>query len=199
VAFLTISSDLVFDGKKDSPYTETDTIGPVNLYGENAAAIEKLVQAETPTALIVRTGPLFDLLDKFNFVSRALRSLSSEEPFKAANDVIVSPTYTLDLSDACLDLLIDGEKGVWHLAHPAQVSWADVAIMASRIAGISSASLRSCSVKEMGLRIRVPRHTALTSERGILLPSLEDALGRFIRDSEPHGASNAGYPEPLAA
>lgn len=182
VQFLTFSSDLVFDGTKGGCYLESDRVAPVNAYGESKAEAEKLVQKEMPAALVVRSGPLFGPGDEINFVVRALRCLAAGQPFSAADDLIVSPTYSLDLANACLDLVIDGERGIWHVANQGQVSWAALAGMAAGLATVSSKTLRSCTVKELSLRATLPAYTALTSERGVLLPGLEDALDRFICD-----------------
>ena len=197
VQFLTFSSDLVFDGGKSDGYVESDGVAPVNAYGESKAEAEKLVQKEMPAALLIRSGPLFGAGDEFNFVVRALRCFATGRPFSAAHDLIVSPTYTLDLANACLDLVIDGERGIWHVANQGQVSWAGLAAMAAQFAGVSSKTLRSCTVEQLALRVTLPRYSALTSERGVLLPRLEDALGRFLCDYK--NAWEASDPQTLAA
>jgi dTDP-4-dehydrorhamnose reductase len=197
VQFLTFSSDLVFDGRKNDGYVECDRVAPVNAFGESKAEAEKLVHKEMPAALIVRSGPLFGPGDEFNFVVRALRCFAAGRPFSAAHDLIISPTYSLDLANACLDLVIDGERGIWHLANQGQVSWAGLAAMAGRLATVSSKTLRSCTVKELNVRTTLPAYSALTSERGVLLPGVEDALGRFICDYK--GAWEVSDPQILAA
>jgi dTDP-4-dehydrorhamnose reductase len=182
VRFLSFSSDLVFDGNKGAPYIESDVVGPLNDRGCSQAESEKLVQSVIPEALIVRSGPLLGPFDRTNFVVRALRCLAWKLPFAAANDVVLSPTYIPDLVDACLDLLIDGESGIWHLSNVGQVSWASLAAMAARLAKISFATFRSCTRKELGFGINLPKYSALTSERAILLPTLEESLGRYTRE-----------------
>jgi dTDP-4-dehydrorhamnose reductase len=184
IRLLTFSSDLVFDGGKGSSYVESDRIAPLNAYGISNAEAERLVQRELADALIVRSGPLFGALHARDFVLRVLRCFKSEQLFSAANDVIVSPTYIEHLVNASLDLLIDGVRGVWHLANQAEVSWADLARMAAQLARVSAARFNACRVKELGLCTTLPRYSALTSERGILLPSLEDALRHCIQDWE---------------
>jgi dTDP-4-dehydrorhamnose reductase len=144
-----------------------------------------------PSAFIVRSGPLFGSFDNADFVVRAMRCFRLQEPFAAANDVVLSPTYAPDLVDICLDLLIDGERGVWHLVNQGAVSWADLAGMAARQAKVSSATLQSCTSEELGRRTELPRYRALTSERGVLLPTIEDALDRFTRQ-----CANAWQSEP---
>lgn len=199
VRFLGFSSDLVFNGEKGSPYVESDEVGPINTRGCSHAESETLVQSEMPAALIVRSGPLFGSWHSSNFLVRALCSLRSDERFAAADDLVVSPTYVPDLVHASLDLLIDGERGIWHLANQGQVSWADFAAMAAQLANISSANLRSYAAIELALHAALPKYSALTSERGILLPTLEDAVARFVRDYETLWHTFREKPEHLAA
>ncbi len=197
--FLTISSDLVFDGEKNGPYVESDPISPLNSWGKSKAEIEALVQSEMSGALIVRTGPQFGASDASNFVFRALWNFRTGEPFPAPIDGIISPTYTLDLVDACLDLLIDGERGIWHLANQGQVCWADFASMAANLANLPSNSLQPRRASELDRPPAPTRNTALTSERGVLLPPLEDALARFVRECNSMWRRDEPSSESLAA
>ncbi len=185
VRFLTLSSDMVFDGQKDSPYVETDIRAPLSVYGWSKAEAEELVQQAMPAALIVRSGPVFGPWDKSNFLSLALQALAKGAPFAALADVTVSPTYLPDLVDAALDLLIDNESGIWHLANQGQVTWADFAERAASISNISSRSLRQCRQEDLRLPAQRPSYSVLTSERAILLPSLEDALVRLFQEMKP--------------
>ena len=94
----------------------------------------------------------------------------------------VSPTYVPDLVNVCLDLLIDGESGIWHLANVGDVSWAELAARAAALAGISTATLQPCPSAALGEVAARPRNGVLASERASLMPSLDDALQRFLDD-----------------
>ena len=179
--FVTFSTDLVFDGTSDVPYTETDAVAPVCEYGRTKAAAEAGVLSAHPDAFVVRTAAFFGDQDEHNFVTRALRSLAAGEPYTAISDVVVSPTYVLDLADAMLDLLIDGERGLWHLANDGAVTWEELARRAAHLAGVSTATLRALPLETLGLRAPRPRNTALASSRGTVLAPLHDALGRYVR------------------
>jgi dTDP-4-dehydrorhamnose reductase len=183
VGLVTFSSDLVFDGQKNTPYTESDPVSPVNTYGESKAESERLVGAVNPNALVVRTSAFFGPWDDYNFVTVALRSLAAGEPFAAADDTVVSPTYVPDLVDAALDLLIDGERGVWHLANQGAVTWAELARRAAELAGLDPSLIEGRAMASFGLSARRPRYAAMTSERGLLLPPLEHALQRYINEA----------------
>ncbi len=180
VHLTTFSSDLVFDGALDRPYVESDTVAPLNVYGRSKAEAELRVQDKHPGALVVRTSAFFGPWDKYNFVTLALQALERGEPFRAARDMAVSPTYVPDLVHACLDLAIDGESGVWHLANVGTLTWAELAEQAAARAGVDASRLEAISVDDCGFAAARPRYTGLHSERGILLPSLDHALGRYL-------------------
>jgi dTDP-4-dehydrorhamnose reductase len=93
--------------------------------------------------------------------------------------LVVSPTYVPDLVNTCLDLLLDRERGLWHLANAGSTTWADLALHAAEAAAISSSQLCRLSWMEAGLAANRPRYSVLGSERAVLLPALDDALARF--------------------
>jgi dTDP-4-dehydrorhamnose reductase len=132
-------------------------------------------------ALVVRTAAFFAEHDDYNFVTQALRALAAGDEFTALSDVVVSPTYVPDLVNAVLDLAIDNESGVWHLASVGAVTWEELARRAARAASVSTAKLRGVSVAEVRLRAARPKYSALTSERASIMASLDDALSRYAR------------------
>src|SRR5581483_8566836 len=137
VRLVTFSSDLVFDGAKEAPYVERDQPNPLNAYGRGKRAAELEVLTQRGDALVIRTAAFFGPWDRHNFVTLALQALRRNEVFRAANDQWVSPTYVPDLVHACLDLLIDGERGIWHLANRGAVTWAELARRAADACGLA--------------------------------------------------------------
>jgi dTDP-4-dehydrorhamnose reductase len=185
VRLLVVSSDLVFPGRDGAPYLESDAVGPVNAYGRAKAHAERAVLACAPDALVVRSGGLFGPWDAGDFLSLGLARLRDGEPWRVAHDHVLSPTYLPDLVQAALDLLIDGERGLWHLTHGEPLSWADLAARAADGAGLRPELVLRHAGVELGHVARRPGFSALSSERGMLLPSLDDALSRYPRDHEP--------------
>jgi dTDP-4-dehydrorhamnose reductase len=176
----TFSSDLVFDGRQDAPYVESSAPSPLNVYGRSKMEAEQRVLDKHPGALVVRTSAFFGPWDKHNFVTLALQAFERGDGFTAANDMVVSPTYVPDLVHACLDLAIDGEAGIWHLANAGGVSWAELALKAAQAAGIDASRLEAKPAAACGFAAARPVYTAMSSERGILLPSLDNALSRYL-------------------
>ena len=179
---LTFSSDLVFDGAKRTPYVESDPVAPLNVYGRTKAAAERRVLAAHPGALVARTSAFFGPWDEYNFVTVALRELRAGRPFVAAEDATVSPTYVPDLVNAGLDLLLDGERGLWHLANPGETTWADLARTAAELAGVDPSGIEGRPAAELHLPAPRPLYSALASERGWIMPSLDDALRRYMAE-----------------
>jgi dTDP-4-dehydrorhamnose reductase len=99
---------------------------------------------------------------------------------RAAADTTVSPTYIPDLVDAVLDLAIDGEHGVWHLANAGTATWADLARAAAQLAGAPAERVIAVARSELPWRAPRPVFSALASARGALLPTLDDALQRYV-------------------
>ncbi len=194
---LSFSSDLVFDGSKGAPYVESDSTAPLNVYGRSKAEAEQRMLTIHPDTLVVRTSAFFGPWDSHNFVTIALQALAAGKRFAAADDLIVSPTYVPDLVQTCLDLLIDHERGIWHLSNGEALSWYELAQRACRLAGMDAEGLDACSSTAFDGQAAQPRFSALGSERGALLPTLDDALARYMQTAtaltEPGAAQKAHY------
>lgn len=184
IPLVTFSSDLVFDGAKGAPYVESDRVSPLNVYGETKAEGERRALEANAQTLVVRTSAFFGPFDESNFLTVALRTLAARERFAAADDAVVSPTYVPDLVDAVLDLLIDGESGTWHLANEGATTWAELADSAATLAGTSTETLERTTTEALRLPAPRPLMSALASDRGQLLPSLEHALERYVAECE---------------
>jgi dTDP-4-dehydrorhamnose reductase len=180
VQLVTFSSDLVFDGRRTTPYHEDDVPAPLGVYGRSKYEAEQQTLEAHPRALVVRTSAFFGPWDAHNFVTTALRTLASGAELRAACDATISPTYVPDLVEACLDLSIDGERGLWHLANLGATSWAELARTAARLAGYDENRVVPVEGRALGWRAPRPAYSALGSTRGAMLPSLAHALQRYL-------------------
>jgi dTDP-4-dehydrorhamnose reductase len=184
IRLVNFSSDLVFDGNTDRPYVETDPTRPLCAYGRTKAEAEHRILAVAPQSLIVRTAAFFGPWDAHNFVTQALAAMRRGEPWQAAHDQWVSPTYVPDLVRTSLDLLVDGEHGLWHLANRGAVSWMQLAQMAAEAAGVDRRLVQGRSGAELGQVACRPRYSALDSARGVVMPTLEEGLVRYLSEVE---------------
>src|SRR5581483_2506828 len=183
IQLVTFSSDLVFDGEQTRPYVERDVPAPLNVYGKSKADAESQVLKLNPTALVIRTSAFFGPWDEYNFVTSVLHCLQRGERVEAAEDAVVSPTYVPDLVQTSLDLLIDGECGIWHLANVGAVSWAELARRVARRVKCNPDLVIGKPMRELGFARR-PAYSVLTSERAYLMPTLENALERYFAERE---------------
>lgn len=179
---VTFSTDLVFDGRSTEPYREDAAPGPLSVYGAAKAEAERRVLARHPGALVVRAGALFGPWDGANFLARALRALRNGDRFSAADDIVFTPAFLPALVDETLDLLVDGECGLWHLAPPDAATWADLARATARAAGLQEDGVIGCPARSFGWPAPRPAYSALGTRRGAFLPPLADSIVRFVRD-----------------
>ncbi|HYI40127.1 MAG TPA: family 1 glycosylhydrolase [Allosphingosinicella sp.] len=174
IPLVTFSSDLVFDGRLGRRYDEEDETCPTNVYGRSKAEAERRVLAAGGKPLVVRTSAFFGPWDRYNFAWQVLTRLARGETVRACSRTRVSPTYVPDLVHATLDLLIDGETGLWHLVNEGELSWFDFARRVAERSGYDSALI----VAEDGPE---ETSTALWSKRGMMLRSFDSALDDFLR------------------
>jgi len=181
---LTFSSELVFDGLMNRPYLESDDVAPLGVLGRSKAEGEARVGEILPSALIVRSGAFFGLWDGANLLTQGLNALAANRVLTVPGDALISPTFVPDLVNASLDLMLDGERGLWHLTNGEATTWADLLARAALQCGISSGQLQARSLWAMKLPAPRPQNGALGSERGQMLPSLDDALRRYFAHCE---------------
>jgi len=179
IHFVTFSSDLVFDGQKRTPYVESDIAGPLNAYGRSKQKAEDLLLSGDGKNLVIRTAAFFSPHDPHNFAAAVVRELSAGNTIDASDDV-VSPTYVPDLANAVLDLLLDGETGIWHLTNrDAGRTWAQFGRDIARVTGLPEQLVIERSASEMPWTAQRPHFAALTSERGLVMPTLDAAIECF--------------------
>ncbi|HVM23619.1 MAG TPA: family 1 glycosylhydrolase [Sphingomicrobium sp.] len=177
IPLVTFSSDLVFDGKAGRPYVEPDRPAPACAYGKSKAEAEQRLLSLDADALIIRTSAFFGPWDRYNFLFNTVERLRRGEDVLASDKTVVSPTYVPELVQATLDLLLDQEKGIWHLTNQGAVSWHDLACEIADRAKLDSARIIAPEQEEE------PCDTSLSSTRGLLLRPLDRALDDFVQQA----------------
>jgi dTDP-4-dehydrorhamnose reductase len=126
-ALVHFSTDYVFDGSSRRPWRADDPVNPQSAYGRGKLLGERAIRQNPPARwLILRTAWLYGPNGP-NFVQTMLNVARGGKPLKVVNDQVGSPTYTMDLAEATLDLLDRGAQGVYHVANAGQTSWFDFA------------------------------------------------------------------------
>jgi dTDP-4-dehydrorhamnose reductase len=192
IQFVTFSSDLVFDGESSRPYVESDAVRPLGVYGMSKVVAERIVLERMPDALIVRTSAFFGPWDDQNFAAHVIATLGDGRSVVVANDQTVSPTYVPDLAGAVLDLLIDEEMGIWHVANGGgALTWYQFACDVANAFELDVGLIDGQPSRSLGLVAARPRFSALGSERGVLLPNVSDALSRYVHSVGAKSISEA--------
>ena len=123
-----ISTDFVFDGTKQSPYLETDSTNPLNIYGKSKLQGELEIQRILDTYFIIRTSWLYSEHGN-NFMKTMLRLAESRKEISVVNDQIGSPTYAGDLAKVIIEIINSESKefGLYHFSNEGSISWYDFA------------------------------------------------------------------------
>ncbi len=126
-----ISTDYVFKGDGNSPYTTTEETDPVNYYGYTKWLGEKLALTNNPKSIIIRTSWLYSSFGN-NFVKTMLRLMKERDMVSVVNDQTGSPTYAADLAQGILDIIRSIEKGnqhfgTFHFSNEGLITWFEFA------------------------------------------------------------------------
>jgi dTDP-4-dehydrorhamnose reductase len=181
------STDYVFDGTADRPYTEEDKPRPLGAYAVSKYAGELYAQAYIEP-LIIRTsgvfGPAGRGTARGNFVELMLRLAQQKQPIRVVEDHVASPTYAPALAERTADLVDRKLRGVFHVGGGTAISWFNYARLIFEIAGVRP-ELRATSEREYRTQAKRPRFSALSNsklERSGLtpMPALGDALREYM-------------------
>jgi dTDP-4-dehydrorhamnose reductase len=173
------STDYVFDGRKRSPYVESDAPSPLSAYGRTKLAGER----EIRDGWVVRTSWLFGPTGR-NFVRRMLDLADQQDEVRVVDDQRGCPTYVGHLAPATRELL-DRPEGVWHLAAAGECSWAEFATAIFEEAGVACRVVPITTAETSSPASR-PAYSVLRSERpeAPRLPhwreGLRECLGRLL-------------------
>jgi dTDP-4-dehydrorhamnose reductase len=117
-------------------------------------------------------------------VTHVVSSLKNQQFVKAANDVIISPTYVPDLVHTSLDLMLDDECGIWHLANKGETTWASLAIQVAKLGRLDSNLITAAPLADFNYAAKRPVYSVLGSEKALLMPDLKDALYRYFTEQK---------------
>ena len=126
-----ISTDYVFDGEKNAPYTETDRPHPLNVYANTKLAGEYFISAEAEDYIIARVSGIYGktrcMAKGGNFINTMLRLYREGKSIRVVTDEILTPTSTVEISRQ-LELMIETKThGLFHVTQEGACSWHEFA------------------------------------------------------------------------
>jgi dTDP-4-dehydrorhamnose reductase len=198
--FVHFSTDYVFDGKKGSPYVETDQPHPLGAYAVSKLAGELYAQAYLDKPLIIRVSGVFGpgglFTPRGNFVELMLRMAKSGSPIRVVEDHAASPTYAPALASRTADLVAKNCTGLFHIGGGEPISWYNYARLIFELSGLKP-ELKPTSEREYRTAARRPPYSALSNAKmegqGIEpMPPLREAVAMYLKAREgakPHRSS----------
>lgn len=181
-----VSTDYVFNGKKHTPYVETDTPCPDSVYGSTKLAGEFGVSKFCKKTMIVRTAWLYSGFGN-NFVKTMMRLGREKAELGVVFDQIGTPTYARDLAVAIFTAIEKGvTPGVYHFSNEGVCSWYDFTKAIHRIAGITTCNVKPLHTSEYQTPATRPAYSVLDKTKiketyGIEIPYWENSLEECIK------------------
>ena len=187
--FVSFSSDYVFSGEKRRLYIESDTPGPLQIYGLSKLAGE-YGALSYKRSIIIRTCGLYGIQGATskggNFVDNRIKDSKQNARIEISNDQTVSPTYAGDLSKAVLQLIAhpSKESGIYHLVNEGYCTWYEFTKEIFKILDID-VELVPVNRKGKTGKMRRPLFSALENEKakrlGVTLPNWKESLHEYLK------------------
>ena len=183
---LAISTDYVFDGRSSVPYETDHPRAPRSMYGRSKAEGEERMQEILPGVCIVRTSWLFGVGGKC-FPDTILKLAATRAELDVVDDQRGSPTYSVDLARAIIQLCRQDATGIIHATNSGECSWYEFAREIVSEAGLATVVHPTTSDKFVRPAER-PQYSVLSPRSingyGITMPDWHDALRRYLAERQ---------------
>ena len=185
-AFLTISTDYVFDGAKNGFYTQRDDPNPLSVYAHSKLAGEQKSQRTYARTIVVRTGFIFGR-GGTNFLSTVVDRVRRGEKVKAIHDAWGTPTYAPDLAKRLRELVLKDIPGVFHVVSEGDgATYEEFARSAVQQTGAQTSKIESVSFDSLKRPAPRPRNSKLKCLRSPALgfaplPTWREGLTHFLQ------------------
>lgn len=186
-----ISTDYVFDGKKDEPYNEFEMVNPMSIYGKSKYAGEKLVRETCPAHFILRTAWLYGINGN-NFVKTMLKLADQQDVVKVVNDQHGTPTYAKDLAETICRLIETNHFGTYHVTNNGECTWYDFAQKIFELAGCKDVNVLPITTEELNRPAPRPAYSVMRNYMleltiGDTMRPWEEALQEYMDELREHG------------
>ncbi len=154
-----VSTDYVFDGKGEKPFSEADLPAPHTVYGTTKLLGEDYVRSFCSRHFVVRTAWLYGRVGG-NFIKTVLKIVREKGEIKVVNDQLGNPTNAEDLAHHLLCLAASEEYGLYHATGQGVCSWYDLAKESVRLSGLGG-TVHPCTTEEFPRPAKRPAYSAL--------------------------------------
>ena len=163
VTLIHISTDFVFDGKKQAPYIETDMPNPLGVYGASKWQGERYIQEVMQDYFIIRTSWLYSEYGN-NFMKTMLSLSETREEISVVSDQIGAPTYAGDLAEVLIKIVISSSTnyGIYHYSNLGAISWYDFAVEIFKQFG-KTIEVKPIKTKDYPTAAKRPKFSALNT------------------------------------
>ena len=183
-----ISTDYVFSGEADAPYTEECVPAPINVYGRTKLAGERAVAQSGCKSIILRTSWLYSEFGR-NFCKTMQSLTASRSEVKVVADQIGSPTYAGDLAAAIIHIIDNNQFdrcGIYHYSNEGSCSWCDFACEIARLSGNNECEIKACTTADYPTKAQRPRYSVLDKSKFVAtfhlsIPDWLDSLERMLK------------------
>jgi dTDP-4-dehydrorhamnose reductase len=199
-----VSTDLIFDGSKKTPYTEEDPPNPLSVYGDTKLAGELVVMSHAPRHLIVRTGWLFGHSGK-HFLRAIQDGLAPNELLFGYEDQAGQPTLVTDFVDALIHLVANDHTGTFNAANAGQTTQFDALRRSLTLSSKRDIEVRPIRHSVGGRQAMRPTFAVLDCAKiasaGFTFRPWDEALASFLQklvplETKPHGGATTRIPNP---
>lgn len=164
ITIIHYSTDYVFDGTGNHPYTEDDPCNPINTYGASKLTGEHYLRHLTANYIIIRTAWLYGVKGK-NFVQAILEKAKTTGKLTVVDDQTGSPTCTRDLA-AATELLVDkNARGIFHITNRGYCTWYDFARKILQEAHLDNVELLPMKTSELQRAAKRPAYSVLGMQK----------------------------------
>lgn len=178
-----VSTDYVFDGTAQKPYTEDAPTAPLGAYGATKRAGEEAIEATGCRHVTIRTQWLYDSRGK-NFFLTMLRLFGERDRLNVVNDQTGAPTFAYDLARAIVKIAdeYDGQDGIYQYSNSGECTWYDFAMSIAQMANAKT-EIKPVSTSQYPTPARRPHYSTLSKAKiintfGVEVPHWRDGLTR---------------------
>lgn len=176
---LHVSTNYVFDGRRERPYEPFDPTNPINAYGRTKLAGEEYVKHLSSHWYIVRSAGIYGKGD--NFVRTMLRLGKERDSLTVKNDEFISPTYARDLAEGIAEVIHSRLYGLYHITNSGSCSWYELSREIFKLAEIEVEVIPVIS-SEYPLPASRPSNGVLSASGGPELRHWREGLEEYLRE-----------------